>query len=135
MTPARPYLSQTVFGRLVTWTDQFLHGDWETLTYRAEKVRHLQRAARETISPLEYLENLLHPWVGFMIMPIFALANAGVPLEVSYVGKPIAVAVLLGLFVGKPVGILLFSWLAVRLDLARLPEHFFDLANFAHLRS
>lgn len=55
-------------------------------------------------------------------MPVFALANAGVPLELSGVTDPVAVAVALGLAVGKPVGIILFCWLAVRLGLTALPE-------------
>jgi NhaA family Na+:H+ antiporter len=79
-------------------------------------------AARESVSPLERLETGLHPWVGFVIMPLFALANAGVHVEVAQLTSPVALAVALGLLVGKPVGIVLFSYLAVRLKLARLPE-------------
>ena len=78
-------------------------------------------AARESVSPLERLETALHPWVGFVVMPLFALANAGVPVKLSALTDPVAVAVALGLLVGKPVGIVSFSWLAVRLGLARLP--------------
>jgi NhaA family Na+:H+ antiporter len=85
-------------------------------------VRRLQWAARETISPLEYLEQTLHPWVAFGIMPIFALANAGVPIQPSAVVAPVSVAVMLGLLIGKPVGILLTSWSAVRAGLAKLPD-------------
>ncbi len=55
-------------------------------------------------------------------MPIFALANAGVPLQLSDFTSPVAVAVMAGLVVGKPLGILLFSWLAVRLVAKRLPQ-------------
>ena len=85
-------------------------------------MRRFLRAARETISPLEYIEAALHPWVGFVIMPVFALANAGVPLRVSDLGDPVGQAIGVGLVVGKPLGILLFSWVAVRLVLKRLPE-------------
>jgi NhaA family Na+:H+ antiporter len=73
-------------------------------------------------SPLERLENLLHPWVAFVIMPVFALANAGVAVEVSAAATPVALAVALGLTVGKPAGIVLFSWAAVRAGACRLPE-------------
>src|SRR5262249_3994465 len=90
--------------------------------HRVEKVRRLQWAARETISPLEYLEQTLHPWVGFAIMPIFALANAGVPIQLDALGAPVSVAVMLGLLIGKPVGIVLLSWIAVRAGLAKLPD-------------
>ncbi len=83
--------------------------------------RRLEFAARESIPPLERLETDLHPWVGFVIMPVFALANAGVAIRPAAVDDPIAWAVVLGLVVGKPVGIVGFSYLAVRLGLAQLP--------------
>jgi NhaA family Na+:H+ antiporter len=55
-------------------------------------------------------------------MPLFALANAGVRVEPAAVAEPVAVAVALGLLLGKPVGVLLFSFLAVKSRVARLPE-------------
>jgi NhaA family Na+:H+ antiporter len=78
--------------------------------------------ARESVSPLERLETALHPWVGFVVMPAFALANAGVAVAPAAITDPIAVAVALGLLLGKPMGIVLFSWAAVRLGAARLPD-------------
>ncbi len=68
------------------------------------------------------IKPLLHPWVGFAIMPVFALANAGVPIELSVLKSLIAIAVMLGLFVGKPLGIFVLSWLAVKSGIASLPE-------------
>lgn len=82
----------------------------------------LAHAARESVSPLERLERLLHPWVGFAVMPLFALANAGVAVSTTQLTSPVAVAVAAGLFVGKPLGVLLLSWLAVRGGLAWLPD-------------
>jgi len=79
-------------------------------------------AAKESISPLERLETRLHPWVGFLIMPLFALANAGVHIEAAQFTHPLALEVALGLFLGKPIGILLFSYFAVRLGVAKLPD-------------
>ena len=80
-------------------------------------------AARETLSPVERLEIGLHPWVGFFIMPLFAFANAGLPLTLNDLGISLTVAVFFGFVLGKPVGILLFSWLAIRLHIAiRPPE-------------
>jgi NhaA family Na+:H+ antiporter len=79
-------------------------------------------AARESVSPLERLEHALHPWVGFVVMPLFALANAGVHIELKAVAEPVSVAVALGLFLGKPAGVLLFSFLAVKFGVARLPS-------------
>jgi NhaA family Na+:H+ antiporter len=79
-------------------------------------------AARESVSPVERLETALHPWVGFIVMPLFALANAGVVLGIGTLFDRVAVAVSLGLLVGKPVGVVLFSWVAVRLGAAKLPD-------------
>ncbi len=74
------------------------------------------------IEPLAVLERTLHPWVRFLVMPTFALANAGVALDPAHVGDPVALAVGAGLLLGKPLGIASTSWLAVRLGLARLPD-------------
>lgn len=76
----------------------------------------------ETGSPLQRLEDGLHPWVAFGIMPLFALANAGVLLEASALAEPVAMAVAVSLSVGKPVGILLLCLLAVRSGLTSLPD-------------
>lgn len=123
MTPARSYIGHGVIGEAMTWIDEiFEGGGLEKARDRVVAVRRLRHATRETISPLEYLENVLHPWVGFVIMPLFALANAGVPFQFVDFGKPVAVAVMAGLTVGKPVGIVVLSWLAIRLRVARMPE-------------
>ena len=77
-------------------------------------------------SPLGKLESALHPWVNFLIMPIFALANAGVVIDSSSIagGSMPAVipGVFFGLLVGKPLGIFTFSWLAVKLRVAGMPD-------------
>lgn len=76
-------------------------------------------------SPLEDLIHALHPWVSFGIMPVFALANAGILLEglefSKIITNPIHQGVALGLLLGKPIGIMGFSYLAVKLGLGRLP--------------
>jgi NhaA family Na+:H+ antiporter len=87
-----------------------------------ETLHPLSVSAREAISPLERLERGLHPWVAFGIMPLFALANAGVAIDPQAVREPISTAVALGLVLGKPIGIVLFSWLALAIGLARLPS-------------
>jgi NhaA family Na+:H+ antiporter len=122
MTPVRSYVSPGAFGALLGRAEQVFKGDWGSVAHRAEKVRQFKRAARETIPPLEYLESLLHPWVAFFIMPLFALANAGVPIDVSAFDSRLGLAVMLGLVVGKPLGIGLCCWLAVKIGMARLPE-------------
>ncbi|ATM88631.1 Na+/H+ antiporter NhaA [Yersinia massiliensis] len=83
-------------------------------------------------SPSESLEHGLHPWVAYLILPIFAFANAGVSLQgVSFSGLtsllPLGIAS--ALFVGKPLGIFVFSWLAVKLGIAKLP----DAINFKQI--
>jgi NhaA family Na+:H+ antiporter len=76
-------------------------------------------------APLARLEHSLHPWVAYAILPVFAFANAGVPLaglSFSDLLAPIPLGIVLGLFVGKQVGVFGFSWLALKLGLARLPH-------------
>jgi NhaA family Na+:H+ antiporter len=70
------------------------------------------------------LLDLLHPWTSYLVIPLFALANAGVEIEASSLTSPprVVVGVVLGLVVGKVVGIAGASWIATRLGLARLPE-------------
>jgi NhaA family Na+:H+ antiporter len=78
----------------------------------------------ESSSLLYRLEHALHPWVTFLILPLFALANAGVVLSgeaFSRLVQPVSLGVFFGLVVGKPVGIFLFTWLAVRAKLTLLP--------------
>jgi NhaA family Na+:H+ antiporter len=70
------------------------------------------------------MEHALHPWVTFFIMPVFALANAGVVLGGTVGGtmvEPVTLGVILGLLLGKPIGITVAAWLAVRTRLASLP--------------
>jgi len=87
-------------------------------------LENLRVVNREAVSPVERLQYLLHGWVAFGIMPLFAFANAGVPLgQISFDGDALWVflGVAIGLTLGKPLGILAVSWLAVRLRLAALP--------------
>jgi NhaA family Na+:H+ antiporter len=89
-------------------------------------VQQLERLAEQLQPPLLRLEHALHGVVAFGIMPLFALANAGVPLGLAQLGggdgTPVALGIALGLLVGKPVGITLLAWIAVRLGLASLPQ-------------
>jgi NhaA family Na+:H+ antiporter len=76
-------------------------------------------------SPLDRLQTKLHPWVSFGIMPLFALTNADISLpklQVNAFSHPVFVGILLGLLLGKPFGITLFTWIAVRFHLAILPK-------------
>jgi NhaA family Na+:H+ antiporter len=74
---------------------------------------------------LEQLEENLHPWIAFGVLPLFAFANAGVSLQGLSLAKlmePIPLGIALGLFIGKPVGIFLTSWLAIASGLAAKPD-------------
>ncbi len=86
---------------------------------------HLNQARREAVSPVERIQHALHGWVAFGAMPLFALANAGVSLgDASFAGESLLVflGVGVGLVLGKPIGILAFSWLATRVGVATLPR-------------
>jgi NhaA family Na+:H+ antiporter len=122
LTPSRAWISERRLSRVIDTTLHFMQGaDWRSSTRRYAALRQMERAARSSISPLRRFEAGLHPWVAFVIMPLFALANAGVRIEASAFADPVAIAVVLGLLIGKPAGIVLFSWLAVKFRLATLP--------------
>jgi NhaA family Na+:H+ antiporter len=91
-----------------------------------ETAHRLRMASTEVEPPLQRLEHAVHPWVAFVILPVFALANAGVMLQGASLGEalanPVTLGVILGLFVGKPVGVTVACFLAVRLGIASLPE-------------
>ena len=119
MTPTRGWVSderlRAVLGRVLSYP---IGDRWSGDTTERRDLRRAGAAATEALSPVERLEMMLHPWVGFVIMPIFALANAGVAISGAHVGQPVSVAIFAGLVFGKPVGVLAFSWLVVRLGLA-----------------
>ncbi|KHK00972.1 Na+/H+ antiporter NhaA type [Desulfovibrio sp. TomC] len=85
----------------------------------------LEEACRRASAPLPRIEQALHPWVSYGIMPLFALANAGVPLT-GQAGaglvEPVSLGIFLGLFVGKQVGVFLACLAMFRLGLAALPQ-------------
>ena len=81
--------------------------------------------AGDDSSPARHLEHGLHPWVAFAVLPIFAFANAGIPLydlTLEAIGSPVSIGIIMGLVVGKQVGILAMVSLAVVLGFAKLPK-------------
>jgi NhaA family Na+:H+ antiporter len=89
-------------------------------------LKQVESASDKVISPLQELEDSLHPIVNYFIIPLFAFANAGIYLmdmEPSSVFEGISAAVILGLLIGKFVGIFSFSWLTVKLKFAPMPAH------------
>lgn len=90
-----------------------------------DAVNELERACEQVMTPLQRLEHGLHGWVTLAIMPVFALANAGVAIHGDFVGsllEPVTLGVILGLVLGKPIGIVVFSFAAVKSGIASLPE-------------
>ncbi len=84
----------------------------------------LQDLAEGVRTPSSRLEDELHPWVTFVVLPVFAFANAGVSLGgggVAAVGHPVSLGIIVGLLVGKVIGLSSFAWLAIRLNLASMP--------------
>ena len=88
-------------------------------------IQSLEILSRAAEAPLARLEEGLHPWVAFLIIPVFAFANAGVTVEAGMNGllrDSVMLGVALGLFVGKPIGVLAFTWIAARSGIGELPE-------------
>jgi NhaA family Na+:H+ antiporter len=122
LRPTRRWVSDDRLHAILDRVAAYPAGDrWRGDTEDRKALRLAETAARETLSPVERLEVMLHPWVGFAIMPLFAFANAGVPIAFLDLGSPVTVAVFVGFALGKPVGILTFSWLAVRSGIAVRP--------------
>jgi NhaA family Na+:H+ antiporter len=91
---------------------------------RQAALHALNHATYKLEPPLHELEHALHPWVAFAIVPLFALANAGVPLRGSIaeaLTDPVVLGIALGLVIGKQLGITLFAWLAVNSGVSELP--------------
>ncbi len=101
--------------------------DQKTLINEAQlsAVRAIEHNSEEVLTPLQRMEHALHPWVTYAIMPLFALSNAGVVLGremLEAITQPVSIGIILGLVVGKQVGITGASWLATRARIAALPE-------------
>ncbi len=100
---------------------------------RAMTVNVLDKACDMTVPPLIRLQEHIHPWVAFLIIPLFALANTGINLIGLDIGfiltQPVTVGIIAGLFIGKQAGITLFSYISVKLGLASLPSE----VNWKHI--
>jgi len=118
---------------LLTYAYPAARADLERATdlfrlFREQPTPELERTARvglrAAISPNERLQQLYHPWTSYVIVPLFALANAGIHIDGRFLSHaftaPIALGILTGYVVGKPVGILAASWLATRLSGGRV---------------
>ncbi|SFH12678.1 Na+/H+ antiporter NhaA [Pedobacter insulae] len=98
-----------------------------TLTTSAQHhtIQHVKDLSLAAETPLQKIEHALHPWVAFLIMPLFALSNSGIIIGSDFLASiinPVSIGVALGLVVGKFLGILLFTWLMVRVGISALPQ-------------
>ncbi len=97
-------------------------------SFREQPTPELAQSARAglatALSPNERLQQLYHPWTSYVIVPLFALANAGIPISAAFLarayGSPITLGILIGYVAGKPLGIAGASWLLTRLSRGRL---------------
>ena len=119
MTPARPYDPRGA-------ADAIREAEDLITDPSPGAVRRTMIQAQEVVSVAERLEHVLHPYSSFLIIPVFALANAGVQMDVATLGdavsSPVTVGVVLGLVAGKLIGITGFSWIAVRSGIGALPK-------------
>jgi NhaA family Na+:H+ antiporter len=128
LTPVRAWLGPEGFVNLAR--DQVQQVADELSTQASHRgihgpLRKVGLARREAVSPAEFLIEALHPWVAFLIMPVFAFANAGVSLHgiaLTGIAGRAGLAVALALVLGKPLGIVALSLLAIRLRLSVLPS-------------
>jgi NhaA family Na+:H+ antiporter len=124
-----PTLAGVAFGMLAPVTPrrspEYIDADELTEQPTFSNAYRVSRHARESVSVVEWLEHLLHPYSAFVVVPIFALANAGVKIPTDDIGgafgNPVIWGVILGLVIGKAVGISTFTLTAVALRIGKLP--------------
>ena len=140
MTPAFALYADEDYRRRATWI--LSRFDMDAAQPRARErldadALELAAVAAESVPPLNRLENAIHPWTSFVVVPLFALANAGIRFEGIDVGEavtsPVSVGIAAGLVLGKTFGITVLSWVAVKLGLGELPRHttWLDLVGIA----
>jgi len=123
--PARTYMDRDSFlSQCRSLLERFASaGEGSPQSHSALHAMHKKLEMVE--SPLHRIEHSLHPWVSFLIMPLFALANAGVQIFgnlAAAVRHPVSIGVVLGLFLGKPIGIWAFAWMSTKIGLAAAPS-------------
>jgi len=121
LTPAIPWINKGAINGYVLKVGDFLSGGPSPDNEEHYEVfRKLEKCSYESVALQERLLHVLHPWVSYVIMPLFALANAGVLIRAgSFSGVTLSIG--LGLVLGKPIGIFLFSFVAIKVRLAKLP--------------
>ena len=124
--PARRRLDEVSFReKAMGFLDSMIVGE-EDDRENQEAVHALDVLSKGAETPLARMEHALHGWVAFFIMPVFALANAGVDLRqvsiIEALTHPVALGIIAGLFIGKQVGVAIFAWLSLKLNIAEMPK-------------
>jgi Na+:H+ antiporter, NhaA family len=115
MTPARSWVSDRRLHAILDRVIAYPPGDhWRSDVAARNDLSRAGIATREALSPVERLEIALHPWVAFGILPLFALANAGVPMIAARFDPTLTTAIFVAFVAGKPLGVILFSLLAIK---------------------
>jgi len=122
LTPSKPWLNREALKLALTEVSARLDEAPDAGELASGDMAILRDTAREAVAPLQRLIDRLHPWVGFAIMPLFALANAGIEVKPAALLDRVALAILCGLVLGKTVGIFGFSYFAAKLGIATLPR-------------
>ena len=135
--PAATKINELVYSKkikkLVTEFDNEIPSN-STLTTpeQHQTIQHIKDLSVEAETPLQKIEYGLHPWVAFLIMPLFALANSGMIIGADFftaILNPVSMGVTIGLIAGKFIGILLFTWLMIKFKIAKLPAQ----SNWSHI--
>ena len=121
--PAKAVIANSKMALFASNVGGVLSGESQDRNAKYEVFTMLKRGASESISMQERLFKPLVPWVNFFIMPLFALSNAGVEIKLGGVEVPVMSAVALALIFGKPIGIFLFSVLAVKMGVSVKPSY------------
>jgi Na+:H+ antiporter, NhaA family len=135
--PARTKIDETEYvGNVRKYIDDFEKAIPQngtlTTSEQHRTIERIKKLSTDAETPLQKIEYALHPWVAFVIMPLFALANSGMHIGSDFFSSlinPVSVGVTLGLLLGKLAGVFLFTWVMVRLKFSNLP----DKATWNHI--
>ena len=127
LTPARPFQPPRAVAKEAGAVADAVVGETPAAApVDAGSWRRLAHLSREAISPVNRIEHALHPWTSMLVVPLFALANAGIVLDRASIdaaaGSAVTLGIILGLVVGKPVGMVAGAYVAVRFGLSRMPR-------------
>jgi len=131
--PAKPIYAPLKYVRIIRSNISYFAQNNDSLLNRKtildkqqiNRLKEIESASDKVISPLQDLEDSLHPMVNYMIIPLFAFANAGILLgdmDISQIFHGVSLAIMLSLILGKFIGIFSFSWILVKLKMAPMPE-------------